>query len=83
MGYKEPGTHCGYAGGERIGLARLKLQFKDTAYICQFEKPKTQSTAFSPASTTVLSPYIKFLCRDSSHQVVNCRPHGVCWLCTD
>lgn len=68
IGYKKGGKgealgeHCGFPGGETAGLARLASMMKDTNYILTFEKPKTQSTAFDPPSTTVLSPYVKFGC---------------------
>ena len=40
----------------------MAAKLKDTAYICNFQKPKTKSTDFNPPSTTVLSPYLKFGC---------------------
>ncbi|PWN40259.1 Cryptochrome/photolyase FAD-binding domain-containing protein [Ceraceosorus guamensis] len=50
-------------GGEAEGLKRLERVIKDTKYIATFSKPKTspcQDT--SEASTTLLSPYLKFGC---------------------
>lgn len=54
--------HCGFVGGETSALNRLAAKKKEPAYIRNFEKPKTKSSAFDPPSTTVLSPYIKFGC---------------------
>lgn len=62
MGYTKPEVHCGFPGGETEGLRRMKAATKDSAFVCNFEKPKTRSSSFNPPSTTVLSPYIKFGC---------------------
>lgn len=65
MGYKDkPSERASkeFPGGESAGLARLEKCLKDAKYICEFEKPKTRSTAFKPLSTTGLSPYVKFGC---------------------
>ena len=38
----------------------LTNYLKDKKKVAEFEKPKTSPCAFNPASTTVLSPYLKF-----------------------
>lgn len=35
---------------------------KDTKWVCGFEKPQTDPSAFERPATTVLSPYLKFGC---------------------
>mmetsp|Transcript_23971 Transcript_23971/g.60697 ORF Transcript_23971/g.60697 Transcript_23971/m.60697 type:complete len:553 (+) Transcript_23971:126-1784(+) len=55
-----------YCGGESEALKRLSLVTTDKTWVCKFEKPKTSPAAFSPASTTVLSPYLKFGCLSAS-----------------
>eukprot|EP00811_Abedinium_folium_P025535 NODE_3648_length_2004_cov_7.693127.p1 GENE.NODE_3648_length_2004_cov_7.693127~~NODE_3648_length_2004_cov_7.693127.p1 ORF type:complete len:534 (-),score=79.26 NODE_3648_length_2004_cov_7.693127:342-1943(-) len=61
-GYSEPEAHCGFRGGEAEGQRRMAEMLAKAAYICSFEKPKTQSTAFDPPSTTLLSPYLMLGC---------------------
>ena len=51
-------TH--HRGGETLALARLDKIIADEPYTATFEKPRTAPTAFSPASTTVLSPHLHF-----------------------
>jgi len=48
-------------GGETEGQKRLTTVLKQTDYIHQFSKPKTNPASLVP-STTFLSPYIKFGC---------------------
>ena len=49
-----------HRGGERAALALLASYVADSTYIGTFEKPKTAPTAFSPQSTTLLSPHHHF-----------------------
>jgi len=49
-------------GGETAGLARLADMTRDAAWVGRFEKPKSSPYALKPASTTQLSPYLKFGC---------------------
>lgn len=35
---------------------------KDSKWVCGFEKPQTDPSAFERPATTVLSPYLKFGC---------------------
>ena len=63
----EPGSNAfGVVGGERAGLERLRLSMEREGgeWVRKFEKPKSKSTCFegTEASTTVLSPYLKFGC---------------------
>ncbi|KAI8905365.1 FAD binding domain of DNA photolyase-domain-containing protein [Powellomyces hirtus] len=52
-----------HRGGETEALRRLSAYLSSTTLVAAFEKPKTSPTQFSPsASTTVLSPYLKFGC---------------------
>ena len=48
-------------GGETLALKRLEEHMADKAWVVQFEKPKGNPAALTPA-TTVLSPYLKFGC---------------------
>ncbi|XP_056881411.1 cryptochrome circadian regulator 5 [Takifugu flavidus] len=50
-----------FPGGEQEALRRLEEHMKRTAWVCNFEKPKTSPNSLSP-STTVLSPYVTFGC---------------------
>lgn len=52
-------THI-LVGGETEGLKILYTYLKDKKKVADFEKPKTSPAAFNPASTTVLSPHLKF-----------------------
>lgn len=49
-----------HRGGETIALATLSTIVSDSDYTGLFEKPKTAPTAFSPQSTTLLSPHHHF-----------------------
>ena len=50
-------------GGEQEGLRRLTVLVTErSAWVCQFEKPKTSPNCIHEPSTTVLSPYLKFGC---------------------
>jgi len=49
-------------GGEKKGLEILFRYLSDKKKTSLFEKPKTSPAAFNPASTTELSPYLKFGC---------------------
>lgn len=49
-------------GGESQALARLEDYLRDPKWVCGFEKPKTNPSAFLRPATTVLSPYLKFGC---------------------
>lgn len=49
-------------GGESQALARLEDYLRDTKWVCGFEKPQTDPSAFLRPATTVLSPYLKFGC---------------------
>lgn len=49
-------------GGETEALARLAEYMADKKWVCEFEKPKGDPTAFQRPATTVLSPYLKFGC---------------------
>jgi cryptochrome len=49
-------------GGERQALLRLEDYLADSKWVCSFEKPKTDPSAFVRPATTVLSPYLKFGC---------------------
>mmetsp|Transcript_45138 Transcript_45138/g.107363 ORF Transcript_45138/g.107363 Transcript_45138/m.107363 type:complete len:601 (-) Transcript_45138:236-2038(-) len=65
--YSDAPTAAGtFPGGEREALRRLGEVCEDVDYICMFEKPKTASTGKlrnpMAASTTGLSPYLKFGC---------------------
>jgi cryptochrome len=49
-------------GGESQALLRLEDYLADPKWVCGFEKPKTDPSAFVRPATTVLSPYLKFGC---------------------
>lgn len=49
-------------GGETEALSRLEASFADPRWVCAFEKPATDPSAFDRPATTVLSPYLKFGC---------------------
>ncbi|KAJ9055125.1 (6-4)DNA photolyase [Entomophthora muscae] len=52
-----------HKGGETVALERMNSFLKDKARVINFKKPETAPTAFYPtASTTILSPYLKFGC---------------------
>ncbi|ORY50797.1 (6-4)DNA photolyase [Rhizoclosmatium globosum] len=48
-----------HKGGEREALKRLEEYMKQKDLVCKFQKPETNPAAFQPASTTILSPYLK------------------------
>ncbi|KAI3644969.1 hypothetical protein MP228_011133 [Amoeboaphelidium protococcarum] len=54
-----------HKGGEQEALYRLQQFLAQVDKVASFEKPKTSPAAFQPASTTVLSPYLKFGCLSS------------------
>lgn len=49
-----------HRGGETLALAALEKIIADEKYTATFEKPLTAPTAFSPQSTTLLSPHLHF-----------------------
>ncbi|KAF2757915.1 Cryptochrome/photolyase FAD-binding domain-containing protein [Pseudovirgaria hyperparasitica] len=49
-----------HRGGEQTALTALAAILTDKTYTATFEKPKTAPTAFSPQSTTLLSPHLHF-----------------------
>ncbi|CAH7689313.1 FAD binding domain of DNA photolyase-domain-containing protein [Phakopsora pachyrhizi] len=49
-----------HRGGETLALKILENYLKDKQRTITFEKPKTSPAEFNPASTTVLSPHLKF-----------------------
>lgn len=49
-----------HRGGETLALAALTQIIKNEDYTATFSKPDTAPTAFSPQSTTLLSPHIHF-----------------------
>ena len=49
------------AGGESNALEILDQLMRDTNWIINFEKPKTNPASLSP-STSILSPHMKFGC---------------------
>ncbi|KAL9611190.1 MAG: hypothetical protein Q9167_004138 [Letrouitia subvulpina] len=49
-----------HRGGETIALAALDKIIQDEHYTATFSKPSTAPTAFSPQSTTLLSPHHHF-----------------------
>jgi hypothetical protein len=51
-----------WQGGESQALARLEASLADVKWVCGFEKPATDPSAFEKPATTVLSPYLKFGC---------------------
>ena len=52
---------CLIPGGESVALQRLDQSLKDKKWVRNFEKPKTSPNSLE-ASTTVLSPHLKFGC---------------------
>lgn len=58
IGIKPPTTP--HHGGETIALKMLDDLCENKEYMATFEKPKTAPTAFSPQSTTLLSPHLHF-----------------------
>ena len=56
---EEKPTHF-LIGGEAKGLETLYTYLSDKKKTAEFQKPNTSPAAFNPASTTVLSPYLKF-----------------------
>eukprot|EP00937_MAST-01D_sp_MAST-1D-sp2_P001644 g1644.t1 len=56
------GLNPRHTGGETEALRRLADVLKRKRWVAAFEKPKTNPTEFEPASTTALSPYLKFGC---------------------
>jgi len=65
IGYEEPKDSrevSPFEGGETAALARLADMMSNHSWVCQFEKPMTDPSAFIKPSTTVLSPYLKFGC---------------------
>ncbi len=56
---KDPEYVSPHKGGETFALKRLLEYLSDKKKTALFEKPKTSPAAFNPASTTVLSPYLK------------------------
>ena len=67
-----PEGHTRHLGGESEALKRLDAFLSNDVQTAKFEKPKTSPAAFQPASTTVLSPYLKFgslSCRLFYHRV--------------
>ncbi|KAL8824411.1 MAG: hypothetical protein Q9191_005070 [Dirinaria sp. TL-2023a] len=49
-----------HRGGETAALKSLELIISDESYTATFSKPSTAPTAFSPQSTTLLSPHHHF-----------------------
>ncbi|TVY43496.1 Cryptochrome [Lachnellula subtilissima] len=49
-----------HRGGESIALCSLHETTSNATYTATFQKPKTAPTAFSPQSTTLLSPHLHF-----------------------
>lgn len=49
-----------HRGGETLALQALDIIIADTDYTATFSKPLTAPTAFSPQSTTLLSPHHHF-----------------------
>jgi cryptochrome len=60
MGISPNDATTPHRGGESIALKMLADYCNDSDYIGTFEKPKTAPTAFSPQSTTLLSPHLHF-----------------------
>lgn len=61
LGFKGAAT-APFKGGETEALRRLELSLSDPKWVCGFEKPTTDPSAFDKPATTVLSPYLKFGC---------------------
>jgi deoxyribodipyrimidine photolyase len=69
LGLKPPTTT--HRGGETVALAQLDKIIADETYTATFSKPDTAPTAFSPQSTTLLSPHLHFgslSCREFYHR---------------
>lgn len=49
-----------HRGGETLALQKLDEVMADVAYAATFRKPQTSPAAFSPQSTTLLSPFLHF-----------------------
>lgn len=49
-----------HRGGETVALSQLDKIIADETYTATFSKPDTAPTAFSPQSTTLLSPHLHF-----------------------
>lgn len=49
-----------HRGGETIALSQLDKIIANESYTATFSKPETAPTAFSPQSTTLLSPHLHF-----------------------
>lgn len=62
LGFEMPQQRSPHRGGETEALKRFEEYFKQKEVVAKFEKPNTSPCAFEPASTTVLSPYLKFGC---------------------
>jgi deoxyribodipyrimidine photolyase len=58
LGLKDATTP--HRGGETLALKTLDEVIANESYTATFEKPKTAPTAFSPQSTTLLSPHLHF-----------------------
>lgn len=58
LGLKPAST--AHRGGETLALAALTQIIKNEDYTATFSKPETAPTAFSPQSTTLLSPHLHF-----------------------
>ncbi|CAG9467200.1 unnamed protein product [Pedinophyceae sp. YPF-701] len=60
LGHEQPpaGPETPFKGGETAALARLAASMSDPKWVCAFEKPKTDPSAFLEPATTVLSPYL-------------------------
>lgn len=60
-----------HRGGETVALSQLDKIIADETYTATFSKPDTAPTAFSPQSTTLLSPHLHFgslSCREFYHR---------------
>lgn len=49
-----------HRGGETVALSQLDNVIANESYTATFSKPETAPTAFSPQSTTLLSPHLHF-----------------------
>ncbi|KAF8061969.1 UVR3 [Scenedesmus sp. PABB004] len=61
VGFTEAPTTI-FKGGESVALSRLEASLADAKWVCGFEKPATDPSAFTRPATTVLSPHLKFGC---------------------
>lgn len=61
VGFTETPTTI-FKGGESQALPRMEEYLQDAKWVCGFEKPSTDPSAFERPATTVLSPYLKFGC---------------------